>query len=151
MNKNIVIKDSLRASELIKKKLVAAGGVASVPSLSDNTYEIRIKPDGKAFACKALPQVDYEFTVFDVIVDLLISQNGKAKKGNGHKAKIGEAGCEETTIVGAIGKNYFGKSNGESTYDPVFVLAAILEWADIAYNERGYMMLTANYMSKISE
>ncbi len=43
--------------------------------------------------------------------------------------------------MGAIGKYYWGKQEGDSVFDPVFVLAAVLEWADIAYNGRGYLEL----------
>ena len=43
---------------------------------------------------------------------------------------------------------YYGKSEGESVFDPVFILAGILEWADIAKNGRGYIELTNNYREK---
>lgn len=86
--------------------------------------------------------------MFDIIVDLLFaSEGGRAPKGNGHgKAdKVGYGKCTPDTVVGAIAINYFGKGYGESTLDPVFVLAAILDWADIARNCRGYIELTAAY------
>ena len=35
-----------------------------------------------------------------------------------------------------------------SVFDPVFVLAAILDWAGIVRNERGYLELTADYCAK---
>lgn len=35
-------------------------------------------------------------------------------------------------------------------FDPVFVLAAVLDWAGIAHNERGYLTLTADYRSLLS-
>lgn len=37
------------------------------------------------------------------------------------------------------------KKTGTSVFDPVFALAAILEWAGIANNERGELVLTASY------
>ena len=40
---------------------------------------------------------------------------------------------------------------GDSVYDPVFVLAAVLEWADIAYNGRGYLELTENYCALLEK
>ena len=95
----------------------------------------------------------YRYEVFDVIVDLLISQGGRVKKGNGRNFKLGEPGCNETTvvetIVGTIGYNYFHKETGTSVFDPVFALAAILEWAGIASNERGELVLTTNYQEKL--
>ena len=46
--------------------------------------------------------------------------------------------CTEDTIVGCIAKDK-GIAEGAYAYDPVFVLSAILDWAGIAHNERGYL------------
>lgn len=141
---------SFKASEVIKHKLFSRSGVAKVTSVSDKVYEIRALPDGVSFFCEELPVTPpYRFEVFDVITDFLIMQGGKAKKGTGRNARFGEPGCDENTVVGIIGKNYFAKKYGESVYDPVFVLAAVLEWAGIAYNRRGYIELTPEYKEKI--
>ena len=43
------------------------------------------------------------------------------------------------------------KSKGESVDDPVFVIAAILDWANIAKNERGKITLTSEYIAKCFE
>ena len=91
----------------------------------------------------------YRFDVFDQIVDLLLANNGKARKGNGRNYKLGEPECDETTVVGYIAKYYAKKEYGESVFDPVFVLAAVLDWADIANNERGEIVLTASYKAKL--
>ena len=137
---------STLASEIIKRRLIESGGRATVDSISGKTYEIRAANDGKSFLCKQLPiSPPYEFAVFDVIVDLLRRQGGRAKKGNGRNYKLGEYGCEDITVVGAIAKNYSGKKDGQSVFDPVFVLVAVLEWADIAHNYRGYIELTPSY------
>lgn len=92
-----------------------------------------------------------EYTVFDTIVQLLLnSKNYTAPKGNGHgKAdKVGYGKCTEDTVMGAIAVKYFRKQYGKSTYDPVFVLAAVLDWAGIATNQRGYLTLTPAYLEK---
>lgn len=138
--------ESSLASKIIERKLIQSGGHAVVGSINGKTYEIRAADDGISFLCKQLPiKPPYEFVVFDVIVDLLKRQGGRAKKGNGRNHKLGEYACDDATVVGAIGKNYSGKKDGESVYDPVFVLSAMLEWADIAHNYRGYLELTPSY------
>ena len=86
----------------------------------------------------------YELSVFDVIVELLQhSPQGKARKGNsrGPNDKVGHGRCTSDTVVGAIAIHYFGKKTGESCFDPVFVLAAILEWGGVAKNGRGFLQL----------
>lgn len=141
---------SKKASEIVKTKLKEAGGRAVIRSISGNLYEIIAEVDGKSFSCAAIPiKPNYTYEVFDVIVDLLVSQGGKARKGLGRNAKLGEPDCEETTVVGAIGKNYSGHKDGDSVYDPVFILAAVLDWAGIARNERGYLELSAEYSMRL--
>ena len=135
---------STLASEIIKSKLKDSGGRTLVRSISGKTYEIRADIDGKSFSCNQLPML-FEYTVFDVIVNLLIQQGGRAKKGNGRNYKLGEPGCEDTTVVGAVAKNYSGKKDGDSIFDPVFILVSVLEWANISHNCSGYIELTPSY------
>ena len=141
--------DSVRASDIVRNKLYENGGQATVYSISGEPCRIKANPDGKMFDSDKLPP-KYDYAVFDVIVeDLLLHQpNYRAKKGNGHGDRLGFGKCTEDTVVGAIGKYYFGKSYGDSVLDPVFVLAAILDWAGIAHNRRGYIELTPDYCAK---
>lgn len=131
-----------KASQVIRKKLLENGGQATVHSVQGKAYVIRDAGDGKSFLCRQLPVTPpYRYEVFDVVVECLKENGGKAAKGNGRNHRLGQKGCTEDTIVGAIGKHYWKKSEGDSVFDPVFVLAAVLEWADIAYNGRGFLEL----------
>ena len=132
-----------------KKKLeqiIAALGI--VDEATSTEYEIALDSDGKAMLCSALPP--YEFRVFDIIVNLARREGGRVKKGQarGKQDKIGSDKCNEHTITGIIGIEYYGKSIGDSVFDPVFVLSAVLEWAGIAHNRRGYIELTQQYLQK---
>ena len=141
-----VQENSKKASDIIKRKLMENNGRVIVRTLQDLPCEIRAASDGVSFLSNKLPiNPPWRYEVFDVIVDLLISQGGRAKKGNGRNHRLGEPECDETTVVGAIGYQYTHAEKGASVYDPVFVLAAVLEWADIASNERGELVLTASY------
>lgn len=144
-----VEKDSTQASDIVRNKLYESGGQATVKLFNGDYCTIRANTDGQTFACDKIPQYQYQYRVFDTVVDdLLLHQPGySARKGNG-RYKIGEKNCTKDTVVGAIGTHYFMKSIGESTYDPVFAIAAILEWAGIAHNGRGYVTLTAEYCAK---
>lgn len=144
--------NSTKASDIVRNKLYENGGSAVVQSANGKNYLIKAERDGKSFSCDQLPiKPNYEFSVFDVIVDLLISQGGRARKGNGRNYKLGYGDCTLDTVVGAIGKKYAGKNIGDSVFDPVFVFAAILEWANIASNGRGYIELTADYRLKLDK
>ena len=150
MSNLVVNYNSTDASEIIKAKLLSCGGRVIVYSARGLPCEIWADADGKSFVSNKLPiKPNYGYRVFDVIVELLLANGGRARKGNGRNYKLGEPECDETTVVGAIAKNYAGKKNGESVFDPVFVFAAILEWAGIAHNERGELVLTQNYRSML--
>jgi hypothetical protein len=142
--------NSTKASDIIRNKLYESGGQATIHSISGKPYVIKAAIDGRSFLCDELPiQPPYEYTVFDVIVDLLLKQGGKARKGNGRNYRLGYGDCTEDTVIGAISINYAGKSIGSSVFDPVFVLVAVLEWAGIAHNRRGYIELTSQYRMKL--
>lgn len=143
-------KDSGKASDIIKRMLMERNGKAIVHTARGLPCEVRAAPDGSSFLCDKLPlNPPYRYEVFDVIVDLLISQGGRARKGNGRNFKLGEPDCDETTVVGAIGYRYAHRKTGTSVFDPVFALAAILEWAGIADNRRGELVLTASYQETL--
>lgn len=136
-----------KASQIIKRKLYEAGGSATIPLLGGKPCRIVFAKDGNSFTSDKLAdyKVSYEFSVFDCIVDLLKeSPNFKAPKGlgRGKDDKVGFGKCTEDTVVGAIAIRYLKKKPGDSTFDPVFIMAAMLEWAEIANNLRGYIQLT---------
>ncbi len=139
---------SRKASEIIKQKLKDAGGRVSIRTATGLPCEVTVCPDGHSFASDKLPiKPPFRFEVFDVITNLLVSNGGRARKGNGRQHRLGHPDCDESTVVGAIALHYSGKQIGDWVFDPVFVLGAILEWAGIVTNARGELILTASYTS----
>lgn len=126
--------DGKKASEIIREKIRQAGGQIEVISFN-RKHRYDITATGDSFTCPVLPRA-FRFAVFDVIVSLLHRLGGSAKKGSGRK-RVGHEKCSGDTVVGAITLEYLGKQEGDSVIDPVFVLAAVLDWAGIAANERG--------------
>ena len=150
MSHMVINHDSTKASEIIKAKLKEAGGRVVVHTARGLPCEVIADSDGRSFVSDKLPiKPAYRYEVFDTIVDLLLANEGRARKGNGRNYRLGHPECDETTVVGAIAINYSGKHTGDSVYDPVFVLAAILEWAGLITNGRGEIALTAAYRSKL--
>ncbi len=138
---------STKASEIVKAKLVDAGGRAMVRLYGGELREITACQNGREFLCPQL--IPYSYEVFDAIVDLLLKSPGyRARKGNARNFKLGEPGCEESTVAGTV-LTFMGKKPGESGLDPVFLLAAVLDWAGIANNGRGEICLTAAYRSRL--
>lgn len=136
--------DTAKASHIIRNKMIEAGGRIVVHSYKGIPYELSLTGGGEKFYCPQL--IPYSFSIFDDMVDVMLKNGGKAKKGSGRK-KLGDPGCEENTIAGAILKNYYKVKPGGSGLDPAFVLIPVLEWAGIAKNEWGYVQLTSAYLS----
>lgn len=101
------VSSSTKASDIVRSKLYENGGRATVYSVTGKPYIIRAAKDGCSFLCSELPmKPPYTYDVFDVIVDLLLREGGSARKGMGRNSPLGEGGCTEDTVVGAIGKYY---------------------------------------------
>ena len=146
--------DSTDPAEIVRRKIYENGGSVVIKLLDGKPCRIVASADGRSFTSDKLNkyQIRYEYSVFNCIVDLLKnSRNYRAPKGNGHgkEDKVGYGKCTEDTIVGTIAIKYLRKEYGASTYDPVFVLAAMLDWAGIAMNQRGFMTLHPNYIAKM--
>lgn len=130
--------DGKKASEIIREKIRQAGGQIEVISFN-RKHRYDITATGDSFTCPTLP-IAFGFEVFDVIVSLLQRLGGKAKKGSGRE-RVGHEKCSGDTVVGAIALEYLGEQEGEWACDPISVLAAVLDWAGIAANERGRIRL----------
>lgn len=144
----MVDKMSIKASDIIKNKFMERGGVVNIETANGKMFEVNAD-DATIGSETALHKVRYEYRIFDYITDLLMEHGGEARKGAGRNARIGERNCTEDTIVGMIGKRYYNKKDGEYTFDPVFILVAIMEWAGIVNNKRGYVEFTKEYKEKI--
>lgn len=142
--------DKTKASEIVKRKLKECGGRVTISSYSGNQYEVWAEPDGMKFGCSALHGIAHSYDIFDVVVRFLERNEGRAAKGTG-RAPLGSEKCGLDTISGVILQDYFGVPLGGSGLDPSFVVIAILEWAGILHNRRGYVELTAQYREVIGE
>ena len=131
----------MKASEIIKNKLEENQGRASIRLLNGGLTVLALQSDGRTFVCDKLPAQHMGLMVFDIIEDFLKQHGGKAPKGCARGYRVGEGLCGEDTVIYAVATKYYGKNMGEGSFDPVFVLAAIMEWAGIAKNGRGYLEL----------
>lgn len=142
--------DKTRASEIVKRKLKECGGRTMITSYSGRQYEVWAEPDGMKFGCSALHGNTYYYDMFDKVVEFLERNGGKARKGIG-RAPLGSEKCGLDTVAGAILQDYFGVSIGGSGFDPSFAIVAILDWAGVIHNRRGYVELTIQYREAVSE
>ena len=136
-----VDENSTEASDIVKRKLKECGGRTIVTSYSGNEYEVWAELGGESFGCDGLHNNSYRYCIFDIVIAFLKKNGGKAKKGNGHK-RLGSKECGVDTIAGIILQDYLKVPLGGSGFDPGFIILAVLEWAGLVRNKRGYVELT---------
>lgn len=138
---------SNKASEIVKSFFASQGGIAKIETKTGKIFTVDADQHTIG-SYDGLRDTRYEYKVFDMVADLLISKGGEAKKGNGRNYRIGEKGCELDTIAGTIGYKYHKKAVGEYTFDPVFLIVAIMERVGILHNLHGYVKLTDLYKKR---
>ena len=133
-------KEYMKVSDIIIAKMGECGKMINVPLFNGEPCKIW-KINNNLFGSDKLPGQYIEYRIFDIIYDFLKRKGGRAAKGLGRGYRVGTEKCNSNTVMGVIAYEYYNKMDGESTFDPVFVLAAILDWANIANNCRGYIEL----------
>lgn len=133
----------MRASVKIKNKLRKNGGLAFIELLRGNKTDLYFVTEN-TFWSKGLGNVigrGYHFRMFDILQDeSLRFPNRSVPKGNARNYKLGQKKCDIHTATGILGYKYYNKIDGDSIYDPMHIVSAILDWADIARNTRGYIV-----------
>lgn len=131
----------MKSSEIVIKQIKEEGDKATIKLLSEKKACIRINEKNK-FESDKLPGQEVDFSIFDIVTDFLKEQKDRrAPKGGSRNSRVGEGKCNKGTIMYEIATKYYGKVDGDNSYDPLFVIAAILDWAKIARNCRGYLEL----------
>jgi hypothetical protein len=131
-----------KASEVIFNLFKENNHKLDIETLQGKKHTFTLSVDGTYIESQtALRSQKLGLDCFDIVIELLKSNNGKAHKGNGRgkENKVGEGKCTEDTVCGYISMKYYGHTKGESTFDPVFAISAILEQAGICWNSRGWL------------
>ena len=140
--------NSTKASDIVKNFFALQGGIAKIETKTGKVFIVDADQHTIG-SYDGLRDARYQYIVFDIITDLIVSKGGEAKKGNARNYRVGEKGCELDTIAGKVGYEYHKKAVGEYTFDPVFLLVAIMERVGILHNLHGYVRLTEQYKKSI--
>ena len=130
-----------RASDIVKTKLVTANGSAKIRLQRGDECLIKLIPANGKLQCDKLPLQNIDFSIFDIVMDFLAENKGYAKKGaiRGPQNNVGFGKCGPETVTYQIATKYYRKEIGETAYDPLFVIAGVLEWAGLVENGYGYL------------
>ncbi|RFU70028.1 DUF2089 domain-containing protein [Bacillus sp. V59.32b] len=144
-------KDDSLVVKKIKEKLNANGGRTLIPLYSGDLCDIGFDPNGKGLVSPKIPVPNHLiWEVFDAAVEVVYQNGGKAMKGKARSgAKLGSDDLPLNSVEGYIAHKVHGAQFGETAFGPGFVIAAILDWAGICRNERGYLTINPSFMSEI--
>lgn len=132
----------MKTSEIIRNMFMQSAGSIVVTTLRGKSHIVKLSRDGKSISFETglgIQQID--LSIFDIVVDFLRENGGMAPKGNGRNSKVGQGKCSSDTVCYCIATKYYGHKDDESTFDPVFIIAAILDMTGICENSRGYLRL----------
>jgi hypothetical protein len=135
----------------IKEKLNESGGRASIPLFSGELCDIFYNSNGKGLISPKIPPANQLiWEAFDAAVEVVIKNGGKAMKGKARSgAKLGSDGLSLDSVEGYIAHKVHGVQIGETAFGPGFVIAAVLDWAGICNNERGYLTANSIFMGEV--
>jgi len=55
------------------------------------------------------------------------------------------------SVEGYVAHKVHGVKEGESAFEPGFVICAILDWADVCNNERGFLTIKPSFLMGFEE
>ncbi|MEI7616782.1 MAG: DUF2089 family protein [Actinomycetota bacterium] len=139
--------------KIIKEKLNASGGQANVPLYNKDNCDIKYDTTGKGLISTKIPPANQlTWEAFDAAVEVVIKNNGKAEKGKARSgAKLGSDGLSLDSIEGYIAHKVHNVQIGATAFGPGFVIAAVLDWAEICHNQRGYLTINHKFMAKYKD
>jgi hypothetical protein len=135
----------------IKEKLNNCGGKTTISLFQGDKCEIAFDTNGKGlFSPKIPPANQLTWEAFNAAVEVVIKNGGKAIKGKARSgAKLGSEDLPLDSIEGYIASKVHGVLEGETAFGPGFVICAILDWAEICKNERGYLTINPAIMNEL--
>ncbi|MDD7793821.1 DUF2089 family protein [Clostridium sp. 'White wine YQ'] len=135
----------------IKEKLNAEGGQATVTLYNGDGCDIWFNENGKGLVSPKIPPANQlVWEALEAAVEVVINNGGKAKKGNAQSgAKLGTEKLMLNSVEGYIAHKVHGVQEGETAFGPGFVICAILDWAEICNNERGYLSIKPAFMAEL--
>ena len=152
--KNVEIKDTdSLVVKKIKGKLNDAGGKVTVTLYSGDSCDIWFDEGDKGIvSSKISTENQLVWEAFDAAVEVVMNNDGKAKKGNAQSgAKLGSGKLMINSVEGYIAHKLHGVEEGETASGPGFVICAILDWAEICSNEKWYLSIKPMFLAELNE
>jgi len=158
-SKDLKIDDSEKIKESpvvrkIREKLDSCGGKATIKLFRGDSCEISYDSNKSGLASPKIPVPDQlTWEVFDAAVEVVVNNGGKALKGSARSkgARLGNEKLPMNSVEGYIAHKVHGVKEGQSSFGPGFVICAILDWAGVCNNERGFLSIKPSFLMELEE
>ena len=135
----------MKPSEIIKNKLISENGVVKInlkkSNMSKKDYFTVTLEENGVIVDNLGNQPYLSFYIFDGLIEFLINCNGELKKGNVMNFKLGSDELPIKSVEGYVAYTFFDKEKDDWVFRRSTPICAILEWAGICENKRGYIAL----------
>ncbi len=145
-----ILESDAQITQLLKQKLNQAGGRTTIKLLQGEACEIWYAANGNGLETAKIPipnQLTWD--TFAAAVEIVIEKGGRAEKGNARAGKLGSERLPFDSVEGYIAHKVHGVQAGESAFGPGFVVCAVLAWAEICKNERGYLSIAPRILQEL--
>jgi len=133
---------------IIKDKLNSCGGRATISLFNGEPCKIWYDTTDKGLVSSKIPVANQlTWDALNAAVEVVMKNGGKAVKGKARSgATLGSKDLPLNSVEGYIAHKVHGIQEGKTAFSPGFVIAAILEWAGICKNERGYIEISPSFL-----
>jgi hypothetical protein len=137
----------------LKEKLNECGGKTTIKLLQGDSCDIWYESNGKGLVSPKIPPANQLiWEAFDAALEVVVKNGGRAAKGNARSgAKLGSVELPLNSVEGYIAQKVHGVKDGESAFGPGFVISAVLDWAGICKNERGFLTINSNFIKECKD
>lgn len=133
----------------IKEKLNESDGKVIISLYSGGSCDIGFDTNGKGLvSSKIPPKNQLTWDAFNAAVEVVIENGGRIIKGNARMGKLGSDSLPIDSLEGHIAHKVHDVQIGKSAFGPGFVIAAVLDWAEICHNGRGYLTINERFISE---
>lgn len=124
----------------IIRKAFGGNDAAKIPMMNGDSLAAELEPEGISVDNLGSNPL-LEWDVFVETVELLKRNGGKARKGNAMNFKLGDKELPLDSVEGHIASMIYQRKAGQSVFRRITPIAAILSWAGICENKRGFLRL----------
>lgn len=135
-----IYKNESSTIKAIKESLNRSSGLARLPLPRGKEFYIWYEEFGNGLHADNLPQKQVlTWNAFEAAMELLEKSQGRAPKGNAMKSPLGQGALTLNTVEGYVAARAYGLKQGSFVPRKISALSAILSWAGLCKNGRGYL------------